>query len=122
MAKPKNIAEYIASAPTESQKNLRQIYLAAKKLAPEALEGLKWNMPAFSLKRILFTFAGFKHHIGFYPTPSVIEAYAKDLEGYVSKSGSVQFPHDKPLPLPLIKKMIKLRVEQSKNEDVKWRV
>jgi uncharacterized protein YdhG (YjbR/CyaY superfamily) len=122
MTKPKNIAEYIALAPTESQKNLREMYLVAKKLVLDAEEGLKWNMPAFSLKRILFTFAGFKHHIGFYPTPSVIEAFAKDLKGYVTKSGSVQFPHDQSLPVVLIKKMIQLRVDQSKNEDVKWRV
>lgn len=122
MAKPKSIAEYIAGAQPDSQKHLKEMYALAKQLVPDALEGLKWNMPAFSYKRILFTFAGFKHHIGFYPTPSVITAHAKDLKVYVTKSGSVQFPHDKPLPLSLIKKMMKLRASESKNEDVKWRV
>jgi uncharacterized protein YdhG (YjbR/CyaY superfamily) len=122
MAKVKNIEEYIALAPSQAQPSLRTFYNLAAKLVPDAIQGLKWNMPAFSDKRILFTFAGFKNHLGFYPTPSVIEAFAKDLAGYISASGSVQFPYSKSLPVTLIAKMIKLRVKQSRSDDVKWRV
>jgi uncharacterized protein YdhG (YjbR/CyaY superfamily) len=121
MAKAKNIKEYIQQAPPESQEKLRELYELAKKIVPDATESLKWGMPAFSYKRILFTFAGFKKHLGFYPTPPVVSAFAKELGTYIHSSMTVQFPVDKPLPTTLIKKMITERVDQSKSDDVKWR-
>jgi uncharacterized protein YdhG (YjbR/CyaY superfamily) len=78
-------------------------------------------MPAYSYQKILVTFAVFKHHIGFYPMPSAIEAFAKDLSKYNTAKGSVQFPLDKPLPLPLIRKIVKFRVKESVEGTIKWR-
>ena len=80
--KPKTVAEYINTAPKEAQKKLREIRACLRKTAPKAEESLKWGMPAFSHKRILFAYAGFKHHIGFYPTPSAVRAFAKDLSEF----------------------------------------
>jgi uncharacterized protein YdhG (YjbR/CyaY superfamily) len=66
-------------------------------------------MPAFSDGRILVMFAGFKHHIGFYPTPSAVNAFAKDISGFKTAKGSIQFLLEKPLPLTLIRKITAFR-------------
>lgn len=79
-------------------------------------------MPAYSYQRILVTFAIFKNHIGFYPTPSAIEVFAKNLTKYKTAKGSIQFPHDKPLPLTLISKITKFRVQESLMTDAKWKL
>lgn len=92
-----------------------------RKAAPSANEGLKWGMPAFSYKRILVTFAAHHHHIGFYPTPSAVSAFAKDLTKFATAEGSIQFPLDKPLPLPLIRKITAFRVRESLEQDKKWK-
>lgn len=78
-------------------------------------------MPAFSSRRILVMFAGFRHHIGFYPTPSAVKAFAKNLTKFKTAKGSIQFPLEKPLPLPLIRKIIMFRVRESDEEGAKWR-
>jgi uncharacterized protein YdhG (YjbR/CyaY superfamily) len=92
-----------------------------RKSAPGAKESLKWGMPAYSYGRILVTFALFKSHIGFYPTPSAVKAFAKKLSKYVTASASVQFPLEKPLPVALIGKITTFRVKESIEEDAKWR-
>jgi len=89
--------------------------------APGAKESLKWGMPAFSYRRILVMFAAFKHHIGFYPTPFAVRAFAKDLSRFATARGSIQFPLEKPLPLPLIRKITAFRVRESIENDRKWR-
>jgi uncharacterized protein YdhG (YjbR/CyaY superfamily) len=119
--RPKTIAEYIDAAPTEAKKKLREMRASIRASAPRAKEGLKWGMPAFSYRRILVTFAAFKHHIGFYPTPSAVSAFAKDLKKFTTAKGSIQFPLDKPLPLPLIRKITAFRVRESLEQDKKWR-
>ena len=78
-------------------------------------------MPAFSYRRILVTFAAFKHHIGFYPTPSAVRAFANDLSKYAKASASIKFPLEKPLPLPLIRKITAFRVRESIEKDRKWK-
>jgi uncharacterized protein YdhG (YjbR/CyaY superfamily) len=119
--KPKNISEYINSFPKETRGKLRQMQKSIRSTAPKAKENLKWGMPAFSYKRILLTFAGFKHHIGFYPTPSAIKAFSKSLSKFKTAKGSIQFPLDKPLPLALIRKISAFRVKESLEKDGKWK-
>ncbi len=119
--KPETITDYINASPKETQKKLREMRACISKAAPKATESLKWGMPAFSSKRILVTFAVFKHHIGFYPTPSAVKAIAKDIAKYKNAKGSIQFPLDKPLPLALIHKITAFRVKESLEEDKKWR-
>ena len=120
-ARPKDISEYIDAAPKEAQKKLREMHACIRKSAPGATESLKWGMPAFSYRRILVTFAAHKTHIGFYPTPSAVSAFAKELSKFVTAKGSIQFPLEKPLPLPLIRKITAFRVRESIEKDEKWK-
>jgi uncharacterized protein YdhG (YjbR/CyaY superfamily) len=120
-ARPTSISEYIDAAPKEAQKKLREMRACIRSAAPGAKEILKWGMPAFSYHRILVTFAAFKHHIGFYPTPSAVEAFRKDLSKFATADASIQFPLEKPLPLTLIRKITEFRVRESTLEDKKWR-
>jgi uncharacterized protein YdhG (YjbR/CyaY superfamily) len=115
------MTEYINAAPKEAQKKLREIRACIRVSAPGAKESLKWGMPAFSYRRTLVTFAAFKHHIGFYPTPLAVRAFAKDLSKFATASASIQFPLEKPLPLPLIRKITAFRVRERIKEDRKWR-
>jgi uncharacterized protein YdhG (YjbR/CyaY superfamily) len=120
-ARPTSTTEYINAAPKETRKKLREMRACIREAAPGAKESLKWGMPAFSYRRILVTFAAFKHHIGFYPTPSAVKAFAKDLSKFVTATGSIQFPLEKPLPLPLIRKITAFRVRESVEKDGKWK-
>ena len=89
-APPKSITEYINAAPKEAQKKLREMRACIREAAPGAKESLKWGMPAFSYRRILVTFAAFKHHIGFYPTPSGARAFADDVSKFATAQGSIR--------------------------------
>jgi uncharacterized protein YdhG (YjbR/CyaY superfamily) len=120
-ARPTSITEYINAAPKEARKKLREMRACIREAAPGAKESLKWGMPAFSYRRILVTFAAFKHHIGFYPTPSAVRAFANDLSKFATAKGSIQFPLEKPLPLPLIRKITAFRVRESIEKDRKWK-
>ena len=120
-ARSKSITEYIHAAPKEVQKKLREMCACIRTAAPGAKESLKWGMPAFSYRRILVTFAAHKHHIGFYPTPPAVTAFAKDLSKFATARGSIQFPLEKPLPLPLIRKITAFRVRESIEQDRKWK-
>lgn len=120
-SKPTTVTEYINAAPKEARQKLREMRTSVRAAAPGAIESLKWGMPAYSYRRILVTFAGFKHHIGFYPTPSAVKAFAKQLSGFKTAAGSIQFPLDKPLPLELIRKITAFRVRESVEEDKKWK-
>lgn len=120
-AKPETIDEYIKTSHREAREKLRQIHACIRVAAPGATESLKWGMPAFSYKRILVTFAVFKHHIGFYPTPSAVKAFEKSLSKFKTAKGSIQFPLDKPLPLSLIRKITQFRVRESREADAKWK-
>ncbi len=120
-SQPKTLAEYIAAAPKEAQKKLREMRACIRAAAPDADEGLRWSMPAFSQKRILVAFAAHRNHIGFYPTPSAVKAFAKELAGFATAKGSIQFPLEKSLPLDLIRKITEFRVRESVEKDGKWR-
>ncbi len=118
--KPATIAEYINSAPKEAQKNLREMYVILKNVASGATEGIKWRMPVFEGKRILFAFAAFKSHLNFMPTPSAMKPFKKELARYTTGKGSIQFPYDKQLPKTLIRKIAALRVKELREKDVRW--
>jgi uncharacterized protein YdhG (YjbR/CyaY superfamily) len=120
-SRSQTLAGYINAAPKQTRKKLREMRACIRSAAPGATEGLKWGMPAFSYRRILVTFAAFQHHIGFYPTPSAVKVFAKDLAKFATAKGSIQFPLDKPLPLSLIRKITAFRVRESIEQDKKWR-
>jgi uncharacterized protein YdhG (YjbR/CyaY superfamily) len=107
------IDEYIAAFPEETRKSLEVMRATIKKAAPEAEEKISYQMPTFVLKGNLVHFAAHKNHIGFYPTPSAIQAFESELSKYESSKGAVQFPMEKPLPLKLIGKIVKFRVAEN---------
>jgi uncharacterized protein YdhG (YjbR/CyaY superfamily) len=119
--RPTTIAEYIKAAPRETQEKLREMQACIRAAAPGAIESLKWGMPAYSYRRILVTFAVFRNHIGFYPTPSAVKAFEKSLSKFTTAKGSIQFPLEKSLPLSLISKITRFRVRESLEADAKWK-
>jgi uncharacterized protein YdhG (YjbR/CyaY superfamily) len=108
-----SIDEYIATCPTEIQKILQEIRAVIKSAAPDAEEKISYQMPTFFLKGNLVYFAAFKNHIGFYPAPTGIDAFAQELSQYKGAKGSVQFPINQPMPLDLITKIVKYRVAEN---------
>lgn len=109
----KDIDSYIATFPADVQEQLEQVRNAIQSSVPKAEEVISYNMPAFKYHGMLVYFAGYKQHIGFYPTASGIAAFKDELSKYKNAKGSVQFPLDKPMPLALIKKMVKFRVKEN---------
>ena len=114
MKKAKDVDEYISGYPKETQKLLKQMRATIKEVAPQAEEVISYMMPGYKLNGTLVWFAAFTKHIGFYPRGgSAIEAFKKELAGYKTSKGAIQFPMDKPLPISLIKKIVKFRVAQN---------
>ena len=113
---PKDFDNYLDRFPKDVQQRLQKIHLTVKKAAPQAREKISYGIPAFTLNGMLVWFAAFKNHIGFYPRTSAIAAFKKELSAYKGAKGSVQFPFDKPLPLPLISRMVKFRVKENLNK------
>ena len=112
----KDIDEYIAGFPADIQARLQDVRAVVKKAAPKAEEAIKYAMPTFVLNGNLVHFAALKNHIGFYPAPSGITEFKKELSKYVQGKGSIQFPLDQPLPLRLIGQIVKFRVIQNKEK------
>jgi uncharacterized protein YdhG (YjbR/CyaY superfamily) len=109
----KSIDEYILQFPLEVQDKLNSLRKVIKESAPDAVEKISYNMPAFNFHGNLVYFAAFKKQIGFYPTSSGIFAFEHELSEYKSSKGAVQFPIEKPLPYELIRKMVKFRVAEN---------
>lgn len=110
---PENVDEYIAGFPAATGKLLQQMRLTVREAAPAAQETIKYAMPTYTFNGNLVYFAGYKTHIGFYPTPSGVEAFKEALAGYKGAKGSVRFPLDQPLPLDLVRKIVQFRVEEN---------
>ncbi len=112
--KVENIDDYISDFPDETQKYLNEMRELIRKLAPDSVESISYAIPTFSLNgKYLVYFAGFKNHIGLYPTPVGMEAFKEELLNYKTGKGSVQFPLNKPLPIALITKIVKYQIEQN---------
>jgi uncharacterized protein YdhG (YjbR/CyaY superfamily) len=89
----KTIDEYIKTCPVDIQSILEKMRQAMREAAPEAIETISYQMPTFKLNgKNLVHFAAFKHHIGFYPTPSGIEQFKKELSPYKWSKGSIAIP------------------------------
>ena len=109
----KSIDEYISQFSPEIQDVLKTLRKVIKESAPDAEEKISYQMPTFFLNGNLVHFAAFKNHIGFYPTPSGIDAFKHELSQYKGAKGSVQFPIDKPLPYELISAIVRFRVDEN---------
>lgn len=108
-----SIDEYIRSFPEHIQKKLIEIREIIKRNAPDATERISYQMPTFYLNGNLVHFAGYSKHIGFYPAPSGIEVFKGEFKGYKYSKGAVQFPLDEPLPVDLIKRIVRFRVAEN---------
>lgn len=108
--KNKEVDTYIAGFPKATQKLLQELRTIILKAAPAAEEVISYKMPAYRQDGMLVYFAGYEHHIGFYPTGEGIAAFTKEIAAYKNSKGAVQFPLGKPLPAGLITKMVKHRV------------
>jgi uncharacterized protein YdhG (YjbR/CyaY superfamily) len=113
---PTSIDDYIAGFPKEVGVLLQQMRMTICEAAPGAEEVISYAMPAFKLNGILVYYAAFKNHIGFFPTSSGIAAFKDELSAYKWSKGAIQFPLDKPLPLDLIVKIVKFRVNENLNK------
>jgi uncharacterized protein YdhG (YjbR/CyaY superfamily) len=103
---------YFERIPEEHLPRMNEVRKAIREAIPEAEEVISYNMPAYRHNGILVYFADYATHIGFYPTPSCIEAFKPQLISYTYAKGSVQFPYDRPLPLSLIRDMARYRFEE----------
>ena len=110
----KTIDEYIKVFPKDVQAILQRLRLTIRKAAPEAVETINYQMPTFKLNgKGLVYFAAFKNHIGFYPIPSGIDAFEKELSPYKQGKGSVQFPIGKPIPYDLVRRIVRFRAKEN---------
>jgi uncharacterized protein YdhG (YjbR/CyaY superfamily) len=112
-SKATTIDDYIADFTPEVQKVLEKVRKTIRAAAPNATEAISYRIPTFKLDGNLVHFAAFKNHIGFYPTSSGIAKFKKELAGYESAKGSVQFPFTKPIPYALITRIVKFRVKEN---------
>ena len=113
----KTVDQYISVFPKHVQAMLQQMRETVQKVAPQAEEIISYNMPAFRLNGTLVYYAGNKAHIGFYPMPSAIVAFKKELAGYVTSKGAIQFPLEKKLPVTLIKNIVQFRMLENKEKE-----
>jgi uncharacterized protein YdhG (YjbR/CyaY superfamily) len=115
-ATPKNVDEYLAAVPEPARSALNKIRAAIRSVVPpEATEIISYKIPAFKHKRVLVWYAAFSNHCSLFPTAAVIEAFKDELKGFTISKGTIHFPTDKPMPVALIKKLVKARVAQSEN-------
>jgi uncharacterized protein YdhG (YjbR/CyaY superfamily) len=110
---PKNVDEYLARVPEPALSMLNKMRTAIRSTVPfAATETISYGMPAFRHNEVLVWFAAFSDHCSLFPTASVIKGFKKELEGFYTSKGTIHFPTDKPLPVALIKKLVKARVAQ----------
>lgn len=111
-----NVDAYIASFPPDIQMLLDEVRSTIKKAAPEATEGISYGIAAYHYKeQPLLYFGGFKKHIGIFATPEAQQEFQEELSDYKQGKGSVKFPFSKPLPLPLITRIVKFNRQRLKN-------
>ena len=116
----KDVDSYVAVFPIGTQKHLTQLRGLVQKIVPKAEESLSYQMPAYKyLGKPLVYFAGYKGHIGFYPTPSAILEFKRELSMYPTSKGAVQFPIDKALPVTLITQIVKFRKLENEEKAAK---
>jgi uncharacterized protein YdhG (YjbR/CyaY superfamily) len=110
------IKEYIAQYPKDVAKRLRQISKLVSQEVPDAKEAIKYGIPTFVYNGNLISFAGYKKHIGIYPLPHAPSPKLRmEMQPYFVGKSTLQFPHDKPLPLELIRKVVQARVKDSES-------
>jgi uncharacterized protein YdhG (YjbR/CyaY superfamily) len=115
-----SVDQYISTLPKDAQKRMQEIRKTIKAVVPKAEEGISYQMAAFKVNGDYFAhFAAWKKHIGMYPIPAGDAAFRKEIIPYMGAKSSLQFPLDKPLPLQLIRKMVKFRIAENRQNEKK---
>ena len=109
----KDTDSYIATQPEATRLILEQLRQIIKEIAPEAEESISYQMPAFKLNGMLVWYAGYKKHVGFYPSSKPIQVFKDELTDYKTSKGAIQFPLNKPLPVELITKIVKFKIDEN---------
>ena len=113
--KPATVDEYISRQPESVQPILQEVLEAVRKAAPGTEEVISYAIPTLKWNKVAVVhFAAFKSHIGFYATPTGHKEFEEELAKYKQGKGSVQFPLDKPMPLQLISRIVKFRMNEVK--------
>jgi uncharacterized protein YdhG (YjbR/CyaY superfamily) len=113
---PETVDEYIAAFPADIKKRMQQLRKTIRAAAPKADEVISYQMPGYKYFGMLVYFAAYKNHIGFYPGAGGVLEFYKKLSSFKSAKGSVQFPHDRPIPYDVISKIVKFRVKQNEEK------
>lgn len=113
MQRPENIDQYIAAQPEPVRILLEQLRTTIRTAAPAATEAIRYAMPTFQLAGNLVHFAAFTAHIGFYPTASGIAQFRQQLVPYPTSKGAIRFALDQPLPLALVREIVRFRVAEN---------
>ena len=116
---PKTVDEYLAGVPEPARSALKHVRAVIQSLVPvETIEVISYGMPMFKYNGMLVGYAAFKNHCSLFPTGSgVLDQFEKELRGYRTSKGTIQFPSDKPLPDALVKKIVKARIKENKEWD-----
>lgn len=116
------VEDYFAGVPEPALGALQKMRAAIRSVVPkEATEVISYKIPAFKHNGIVVWYAAFSNHCSLFPTASVIKAFQDELKDFSTSKGTVHFPLDKPLPVALIKKMVKFRVAESQSKKSKER-
>lgn len=119
--RPKTVTAYISCQSQEAQNRLEELRGYLRLADPDANEELKWGKPAFVNDGILYIYAAFKTHISLHPTPSVVNAFRKDLENYRVSDNTIRFPLEAAIPEELVLKIARWRIYEKKEKGIGWK-
>lgn len=123
MGKFKTVEEYLSTIPEEAIESVERLRTVIREVVPDAEEVISYDMPGFRKGAMLVWYAAWKQHIGFYPTNTPIEIFKEELSGYKTSKGAIQFAIGEPIPVRLVKKIVKMRLEDvaAKSKKVRTR-
>jgi len=118
-APAKTVEEYLANLPEPARSTLKHVRAVIKSVVPkETTEVISYRIPMFKYRGMLVGYAAFAKHCSLFPTGSgVLDKFEKELKGYRTSKGTIQFPPDKPLPDALIKRIVRARVAENREWD-----
>ncbi len=116
---PQTIDEYLSALPPEARAHLEKLRAVIRAAAPMAVEDISYRMPAYRYKGILVYFAAFRDHYSLFPASvSLMRAHAAELKPYVASKGTIHFQFDKPLPVNLVKRLVRERIAENGRKEL----
>lgn len=120
MQTAKNVDAFIQAAPSEAQEKLRELLYLIRKMLPDAEEVISYGIPTFKKQgKPVVYFSGYRTHVAVYPASDAMEKAIPDIKLLRTGKGTIQFPLKKPLPLPLIRKVIQFLIEENRKQTAK---